>query len=374
MKLGINGWRIHGRRTGVFRYLYNVVRHWTPEALAGRFDEVNFYSPRPLEGLPGVDLPAGIRSRVVGPHWRMVVWENLRLAPAAHDDVTWHPSYSRPLYARRASVVTVHDAIHEAHPELFPAGARVFYRHLYRTGARRATLVLTNSEAGKRDIVQYMDVPASKVRVVLLAPADLFRTPPPAEAARAAVERHLGGDTPFFLFVGKLSGRRSIPLLLEGFAEFKRRTRLPHRLALVGANVHDYDVEGMLRRWKIRDAVAYPLRLEDLDLNALYHRATALVSPGIHETMCLPAMEAQAAGAPVICADPVGTLEFTGGHAVALPEPTPPALGEALARVAEDAALREDLRARGREYSARFSWERTSRETLEVLAEASRMA
>src|SRR6185503_8372667 len=109
--------------------------------------------------------------------------ENLRMAPSAGDDVTWHPSYSRPLFARRKTVVTVHDAIHEAHPELFPRG-HAFYRHLYRAGARRATLVLTNSEAGKRDIVRYMGVDAARVRVVLLAPADVFRSAPPADFAR----------------------------------------------------------------------------------------------------------------------------------------------------------------------------------------------
>ena len=347
------------------------MRHWTPDALASRFDEVNFYSPRPLEGLEGVAFPPGIRSRVIGPAWRMLLWENLRMAPAADEDVTWHPSYSRPLVARGATVVTVHDAIHEVRPELFSAGVRHFYKHLYRVGARQATLVITNSEAGKRDIVRYMGVEPSKVRVVLLAPAEAFRRRPEADALRSAVARHVGADVPFFLFVGKLSGRRSIPLLLEGFASFRERTGLPHRLALVGANVRGLDVEGMLRRWRIRDRVAYPLEVGDADLNALYHRATALLSPGIHETMCLPVMEAQAAGAPVICADPEGSLEFTGGHALGLAEPTPAAMADALERVAEDAALRDELSARGARHSQQFSWERTSRETLAVLAEAS---
>jgi glycosyltransferase involved in cell wall biosynthesis len=357
----------------VFRYLYNVVRHWTPDVVAGRFDPITFYSPRALDGLEGVTLPAAIRPRVIGPAMRMVPWENLRLAPTAGDDVTWHPSYSRPLFARGATVVTVHDAIHEVRPELFPGAASHFYKHLYRTGARRATLVITNSETGKQDIVRHMGVPESKVRVVLLAPDAAFRRRPDDDALRAAVARHVGTDDPFFLFVGKLSGRRSIPLLLEGFAAFRERTGLPHRLALVGANVRGLDVEGMLSRWRIRDRVCYPLRVDDADLNALYHRATALVSPGVHETMCLPVMEAQAAGAPVICADPEGTREFTGGHALGLAEPTPAALAEALARMAEDEALRRDLSARAGAYSARFSWERTSRETLDVIAEASRL-
>ena len=374
MRLGINGWRIHGRRTGVFRYLYNVVRHWTPDRLAGRFDEVNFYSPRPLEGLDGVTLPPNIRIRVIGPPWRMLIWENLRLGPLATDDVTWHPSYSRPLYARGKTVVTIHDAIHEAQPGLFPVSVRLFYKYVYRIGARRATLIITDSEAGRSDILRYMGVSPAKVRVVPLAPAELFRRQPDAGALASAQDRHIGSEDPFFLFVGKLSGRRNIPLLLEGFARFKRQTGARHKLALVGSNVHNLDLDGMLGRLGIRDAVLYPLLPGDQDLNALYHRATALVSPSDHETACLPIMEAQAAGAPVICADAVGTREFTGGHSVALEEPTASNMAEALARVAGDRALCEELSAGGRQYSQQFSWERTARETLQVLAEASRLS
>jgi hypothetical protein len=38
--------------------------------------------------------------------------------------------------------------------------------------------------------------------------------------------------------------------------------------------------------------------------------------------------------------------------------------------VAESEALRHDLRRRGRERAAGFTWERTARETLAVFAEA----
>ncbi len=49
MKLGINGWRIHGQRTGVGRYLLNVIKNWTEEMVDGRFDEINFYTPKPID-------------------------------------------------------------------------------------------------------------------------------------------------------------------------------------------------------------------------------------------------------------------------------------------------------------------------------------
>ena len=63
MRLGINGWRIHGQRTGIGRYLLNVVRHWNDEAVAGRFDEINFYTPQPINRAD-IELSSGLPGRV----------------------------------------------------------------------------------------------------------------------------------------------------------------------------------------------------------------------------------------------------------------------------------------------------------------------
>ena len=49
MRLGVDGWRLHGPLTGVGRYVSNILRHWAPDVLAGRFEEVTLYTPAPLD-------------------------------------------------------------------------------------------------------------------------------------------------------------------------------------------------------------------------------------------------------------------------------------------------------------------------------------
>lgn len=119
MRLGVNGWRLRGRLTGVGRYLFNVVRHWTADAVEGRFDEVNFYTSKPMNRQE-TPLPVTIRERVIGPDWRMLVWENLRLGPVATDDVLFCPSFSIPLRRRGRTVVTTHEATLALYPEMYP--------------------------------------------------------------------------------------------------------------------------------------------------------------------------------------------------------------------------------------------------------------
>ncbi len=372
LKLGINGWRIHGRRTGVGRYLLNVVRHWTPEAIAEHWQAVTFYTPKAVDRRE-IPLPSNIRERVLRPNWRMLLWENLRLAPVATDDVLFCPSYTRPLLARGKTVVTLHDAVQHLYPELFPLPNRLFYNHLYHWSARHATLVITDSDAARQDIVRRLGVPASRIRVVYLAPAELFKPIPKDRRVSEVRERYVGADVPYFLFVGKLSGRRNIPRLLESFAEFKRRTSAPHKMLVIGLNVKGLDFSTLVAEFGLSGELKHWEYVPDSDLNLIFNAAEAYIMPSVYETVSLPVMEAQATGTPVICIDTAGMREITGGAALLIRKLEVSDIADAMSRLAGDAGLRRELAEQGLANARRFSWERCSTETLAVLEEAARL-
>lgn len=363
--LGVSGWRIHGRRTGVGRYLLNIVRHWQDHQ---PFSCVNFYSPQVVDR-SDITLPAQLEPIVLLSAWPMLVWENLRLGPKIKDTVLFCPSFSRPLFTRSRTVVTSHDAVQQIHPELFPISARLFYNHLYGWSARHATLVITDSEASREDVIRYWRVPREKTRVIYLAPADfVHRTRDREDLAEA--QRIVGTDNPFFLFVGKISGRRNIPCLLEAFATFKKETGCPHVLVLCGLNPHRLQLNALLMKLKIVDSVRYCEYLPDRQVNLLYNAAEALVMPSVYETVSLPVVEAQAAGTPVICIGSSGMREITGGAALFVDSLERGLLAAAMTEMSSDSALRIRLSEAGLENVKRFSWQRCAAETLKVLAEA----
>src|SRR6266571_3509094 len=127
MKLAINGWRIHGPRTGVRRYLLNVVRHWTQDVTSVS-SRITFYTPRPIDRSK-IPLPCNIDVKLLASSLPMLVWENLRLAASADYDVLFCPSFTRPLFSSGKTVVATHDAVQQRYPELFPRSA--FYNRLY---------------------------------------------------------------------------------------------------------------------------------------------------------------------------------------------------------------------------------------------------
>ncbi len=371
MRLGINGWRLCGQRTGVGRYLVNLLAEWGPE-MTNRFERVSVYTPEPVDRM-ALGLSRNIRDVVLPPAWRMLLWENVRLGPFATDDVLFCPSFSRPLVTRARTVVATHDMVYRVRPDLFHPSVRLYSR-LYEWSDRHATLIVTDAEAVKNEIVHYCRVPASKVRVTYLAPARCFA---PMQATPATLmdirTRVVGADVPFFLFVGKISGRRSLPRLLEAFALLKQRTRLEHRLLLVGAGTNSPELVAASLALGIDAWVRHAGYMRDEALNAVYNAATALVSAGVYQTSSLPVMEAQAAGLPVICFRNSGMVEITDRAAEMYDRADPGAICEAMIRVAESPAHQRDLAARGLTSARRFSWARCARETMAVLEEAAAM-
>ena len=106
--LGVNGWRIHGRRTGVGRYLLNIVSRWREP---GAFTGIVFYSPQPLKDLT---FSACVKPVVLSSNWPMLVWENFRLAPRARDGEAFAGPKPRNEFSRRARLVQMANVHHPA--------------------------------------------------------------------------------------------------------------------------------------------------------------------------------------------------------------------------------------------------------------------
>jgi alpha-1,3-rhamnosyl/mannosyltransferase len=256
------------------------------------------------------------------------------------------------------------------YPQLYPFSARVFYDRLYAWSARHATLVITATEAAKHDIARCYGVPLSRIRVVPLGIEDIFRPRRGDSRVEEARKRYLGSEAPYFLFVGKLSARRNAPRLLEAFAELKRRKALPHKLLLIGPNSRKLELSTLAAKFGIAEEVVHHQYVSDEDLSSLYSAAELFVMPSSFEAVSLTVMEAQASGTPVISIDTPGMREVTGGAALLMPTADVPRIVEAISRLGEDTAFRQELSERGLDHARQFSWQRCSSETLHILEEA----
>ena len=368
MRLGVNGWRVHGS-TGVPRYLKSIIVHWTADLLARGGHEVTVYSSKPkAPNEPWVS--DGIRYQVLSSDLPMLVWETAVLGPRVRDDVLWCPGFTRPLYTRSKVVVTTHDLGAWLYPDLYGVRGRLFDGHWHKWSARHAALVITDNENTKEDIVRHYRVSRDRIRVIPLAPAAPFRLaadPAQASATRASL---FGLDVPFFLNVGTQSKRRNIPRLVAGFARFKRETRHPHRLVLIGKGNPDADIAALSRSFGIADEVIHFEFVDDPRLNEIYNAAGAFVMAATYDATSLTVLEAQVTGTPVLIPDVPGLRAVSGDHALVYGTVSEDAIAAALTRIVEDSNLREHLLTAGLRHAQGLSWEKTARSIFDVLIEA----
>ncbi len=365
--LGMDASRLAGKRTGVGRYLEYLLNSWAGQP--SPFDQVRLFSPAPIEGLPD-DSRLSLRVEPSGGGG--IGWQLARLRPkAAELDVMYAPYTLPPGYRGRSVVANL--GILEGPHRLPGLWARAYSWH-FAYSARHADAVIVNSEASMSDLERYLGVDRDKVTVIWPGVDSSFRPAAAGEQGQvdAAVERHLGEPADYFLFVGKLSARRHVPELLEGFASVVADH--PHlRLLLAGPNSGDVPLEAIISELGIADRVRHVEHVEHDDLALLYRGARAFVLPTVQESFPTTALEALASGCPVITvAYPAIREAGLVDDVVALPDADAATLAGALRRMVEDEELHRTLSERGPGRAAGFGWDETARKTMEVLERVAR--
>ena len=278
------------------------------------------------------------------------------------------PHYTLPAFWRGPSVVTIHDLIHLRYPGFYPPGASVYARAMAGFAATRARVVIADSEFTRRDVIERLGVPESKVRVVhLAAPEGLSRPAPDAiEAFRVA----RGLPRGYVLYVGARKAHKNLVLLLRALACLPESSR--PALVLSGAPWSSDDA--LARRAAelgVASLVSFAGGLDEPGaLGALYAGAALYAHPALCEGFGLPPLEAMACGTPVLSSDGGSLPEVVGDAAELLPAVSPESWAEAIARLLGDSARRSALVARGAARVAAFSWARAAAQTRAIYDEA----
>jgi glycosyltransferase involved in cell wall biosynthesis len=104
-------------------------------------------------------------------------------------------------------------------------------------------------------------------------------------------------------------------------------------------------------------------------LSVLYRLAKVFVFPSLYEGFGLPPLEAMASGTPVVTSNVSSLPEVVDEAAVMVNPENVFDIARGIREVLLDDALRQKLVKKGREQAARFSWERTAREVLDIYRE-----
>jgi glycosyltransferase involved in cell wall biosynthesis len=272
------------------------------------------------------------------------------LFPSPH---TYVPALGAP------EILIVHDVTAERFPDLVfeNAAAARRWRWKMRLAIGRARRVMSVSEHSARGLVEIYGLDPAKVAVAPEAPDTVF-----FEKSTPWVR-----ETPYVLFVGGLSPHKNLGVLLEALV------RVPGvDLLLAGPFRNDLfhagDLTASIQRLGLVDRVVTVSDPDDARLRDIYAGALALVLPSFDEGFGLPAVEAAAAGTPVILSRTTAATEFLGDAALLFDPEEAGELAPLLEWVRDKPEERRALGERGREKVRALDWDRTA-EVVEATVE-----
>ena len=218
--------------------------------------------------------------------------------------------YVGPLFSPCPHVVTVHDLIYEGYREHMEVRRRRWLRFFVRRSVKRATEVITVSESAKREIIDDIDVDASKVTVVHGAARDLSSAAARdfGEVIRATCIRQ-----PYVVAFGSMNPGKNIGRLVEGFAASTHRDVT---LVIIGHTSSLPRLDSTVDSLGLRGRVVTTGYVPDDDVLPLLAGATAFAYPSVYEGFGLPVLDAQTLGVPVICSQAASLPEVAGDGAL----------------------------------------------------------
>jgi len=380
MLIGVDAHNLESNRTGVGRYLFNLLREWsfvqTYHTIEyDKFTQLKFilyFKDEIPSDIPKVSL---FESKLlkVSSTAKFVHWDLPWQARKDKVDVLFCPGYVAPIFYRGKIALVLHDIIYEAHPTWFnwksPAD-KIFLKWVSKKAAKKAAAIFTCSEFSKQEIIKYYRVSEKKVIVNYLAVDEILIGDKKYNFDE--IKQRYKIKDKFIFFVGSLFSRRHLPETIESFYRIAREYS-DYQFLIGGKNYTRplVDIDKLIEEKNAALGNRAILRVDfigDSDLKLLYSACAFFVWLSDYEGFGLPPLEAMSCGAPVITSDSTSLKEVAGEAALFIKNNSDAEeIYRAMKRLVEDENLRQELIRRGREQTIKFSWRDCAKKTLEVL-------
>lgn len=181
-------------------------------------------------------------------------------------------------------IVTIHDLIFERYPQYYSFFDRKIHFWKFRKAANSADKIIAISEQTKRDIIQFLKVPESKIEVIYQGCHKAFKEQQSEEFIQKTKEKYSLPEK-FILNVGTIEERKNLLNVVKALKD----TNIP--LVVVGKKTKYFrKVEQFAQQHKISVQFLEGVSMDELA--AIYKLADIFVYPSFFEGFGIPVIEA----------------------------------------------------------------------------------
>ena len=287
---------------------------------------------------------------------RPVVMDAERSLAESGVELVWSLNFNTPVL-EIPFITTVWDLQHRLQP-IFPEVSTQGHweareRHFGRT-LRRATAVIAGTEAGKREITSFYQVPPERIWI-LPHPTPGFALERSAGDINKVLQKH-ALPSEYLFYPAQFWPHKNHVAILRALQILRDEHGLRMPVVFVGSDRGNLEhVRTLVQRCSLSEQVRFLGFVPRDELVALYRAAFALVYPTYFGPENLPPLEAFALGCPVVASAVSGSEEQLGDAALLVDPADHRQLAVAIKRLHDDSELRLALVERGRERARRFT-------------------
>ena len=258
----------------------------------------------------------------------------------------------------------------------------IFYRrNLWK--ARKADLVLTNSNFTKKELIKKAKFPEENIIVTPLAVDSAFRNEnihaDTRELRRILVMYKI--TQPYVLYYGGLEENKNIDMLLQSFN--KVTSKHPDLKLVIAGKEFKLGWDGKpkpitpsanrllesLSDYKLQHKVIFTGEIKQNHLPTILNNADCFVSLSNYEGFGLSVLEAITAGVPVVASDRTSYPEVLEKGALLVDPKNSDEVAEKIKQILQDGSLKQRIVKAGLIQALKFNWDKTARLTIDALNE-----
>ena len=371
MRIGINASKISDVHTGVGRYTSNLC---STILKTGSKNDYYLYTP----GRMGNAIPTNIE----GAHLEKpaastrnntlrILWEQMVLPIYSRKDrldLFHYTDHALSLLFRKCPIIiTVHDIAYLCLPNLLNTSRKIYKKNILHVSIHKADIIIADSYATKRDIIEYFGIREGKIRVIHLGVESRFRPISNVEGFR--LKNNL--PSKMILNVGTLEPRKNVVSLIKAFKKLREKGFKDYKLVIAGEKGWLYEeIFREVDHSDLKQEIFFLGVVGDEDLPLLYNCADIFVYPSLYEGFGLPPLESMACGIPVITSNTSSLPEVIGDAGIMINPTDVNSLCEAMHSVLTNKELWYHMSRKGLERAKLFSWDNTAKKILEIYEEA----
>ncbi|MCF8236757.1 MAG: glycosyltransferase [Saprospiraceae bacterium] len=316
------------------------------------------------------DLPvrrvlSWIRGGTIKEQYRKVWKEAGRNHQLMHVPLPQHAFLVEPF--KLPFVVTAHDLTHHFFPEYHEKENIDLAEKGMDFIREKASAVIAVSECTRQDLIQVYGIQADRIHTVYeAANGDRFRPQQNEEEWNEIRHRYGLPLGSYLISLSTLEPRKNLKHVIQAFLSLAKDPRYADVYLVICGR----------RGWKLEDLadarapgfdrIIFTGHVLDDDLPLLYHHALALCYVAYYEGFGLPPLEAMRCQTPVIYGQNSAMPEIIAQGGLPADPSQPEDIARCMARVVDDASLRQELGQKALERSWYFSWLKTAFQTLNI--------